>query len=70
MPKGRAIYDLYWLRTALGLTQRQCASACGLSYGMYGRLETGKSEATTATLRKLAKGLHTSQRRLTEGGQR
>jgi len=61
------VKDLYVLRQALGLSQRECAQACGITHQMYGLLETGRSGAGPQTLRKLAKGLHTSVRRLREG---
>jgi transcriptional regulator with XRE-family HTH domain len=52
------VYGLSAYRTALGLTQVQCAQACGLSVPHYQRLEQGKAKASPQTLRKLAQGLH------------
>lgn len=55
------VYDLFWYRDALGLTQEQCARACGLSVTHYQKLEQGKCNASRATLRKLSAGLHVPQ---------
>lgn len=55
------VYDVYWYRKALGLTQRQCARACGLGLETFRRLEQGKQRASRAALRHLAKGLHVPQ---------
>jgi transcriptional regulator with XRE-family HTH domain len=52
------VYGLVDYRTALGLTQVQCAKACRISTPHYQRLEQGKARASQATLRKLAQGLH------------
>ena len=58
------VYHLYWYREALGLTQVQCAQACGINVHTYQNLEQGKSNATPATLRKLSQGLHVAVSRL------
>ena len=52
------VYGLVDYRTALGLTQVQCAKACRISTPHYQRLEQGKAHASLVTLRKLAQGLH------------
>jgi len=52
------VYGLREYRTALGLSQVQCARACGISVPHYQRLEQGKAHASLVTLRKLAQGLH------------
>jgi transcriptional regulator with XRE-family HTH domain len=52
------VYGLLAYRTALGLSQVQCARACGLSVPHYQRLEQGKARASHLTLRKLSRGLH------------
>jgi transcriptional regulator with XRE-family HTH domain len=64
MPRGIVVTDVYWWREALGLSQTECARACGLTLSTYQGLETGRHDPTLPTLRKLAKGLHVSQKTL------
>jgi len=67
MPSYIVVHDLYMLREVLGLTQRQLAHACGVILTTYMNWEQGKHNPSVPNMPRLARALHTSQRRLRDG---
>lgn len=70
MSHGIPVTDLYACRVALARPGHQppsqvvIAQRAGISTRMYGRIETGRSDPSPDTLRRLAKALKVTQARL------
>lgn len=64
MPDSIPVKDCFWYRWALNLTQAEVAQRAGVCLRTYCTIEAGRTNPSTATLRRLAKALKISPAQL------